>query len=273
MGVKLRLGRICYINVLPIYYAMEQAYVPNGAEVIWGTPAELNDRMFAGRLDVSGISSLEYGRHFHKYLLLPDLSISSQGDVGSVLLFSHLPFHCLSGQQVLLSQSSATSAALVKIILAEMYGARPCYGSGPVSTQLLDGWAALLAIGDEALRLRATRTYPYFLDLGSAWYDLTGLPFVFGVWAVRRSCFAQHTAQVHYLHQNLLMAKDWGLKSLEEISHQAADLLGLDYQTLFHYYNQLNYDLQAPQRQGLEAFYHYLLKFGELPEMPQLRFI
>ncbi|MFP3868827.1 MAG: menaquinone biosynthetic enzyme MqnA/MqnD family protein [Desulfobacteraceae bacterium] len=273
MEVKLRLGRICYINVLPIYYAMEQAYVPNGAEVIWGTPAELNDRMFTGGLDVSGISSLEYGRHFYKYLLLPDLSISSQGDVGSVLFFSHLPFHRLSGQPVLLSHSSATSAALVKIILAELYGARPLYNSGAVARHFSPGWAALLAIGDEALRLRATGNYPYYLDLGQAWYDLTGMPFVFGVWAVRQSCFARHAAQVHYLHQNLLRAKDWGLEYLPEISHRAADLLGLDYQELLHYFSRLNYGLDDLQQKGLEAFYRYLDKLGVLAEMPQLRFI
>ncbi|MDD3581059.1 MAG: menaquinone biosynthesis protein [Desulfobacca sp.] len=273
MGTKLRLGRIGYINVLPIYYALDQALVPNGAEVIWGTPAELNALMGAGRLDVSGISSLEYGRHFHDYLLLSDLSISSQGDVGSVLFFSRLPFHRLSGRAVRLSHSSATSAALVKILLAEIYGARPLYYSGPVAPQLADGCSGLLAIGDEALRLRATGVYPYYLDLGRAWYELTGLPFVFGVWAVRRSCFAQHRAQVDYLHQTLLMAKNWGLRSLMEISQRAADLIGLDHQELFDYFHLLNYDLGSRQQQGLQAFYHYLYKVGELAEIPELRFI
>ncbi|OPX20323.1 MAG: hypothetical protein BZ151_04480 [Desulfobacca sp. 4484_104] len=273
MVTKLRLGRICYINVLPIYYALDRALVPNGAEVVWGTPAELNALMGAGRLDVSGISSVEYGRHFHDYLLLPDLSISSQGDVGSVIFFSRLPFHRLSGRAVLLSHSSATSAALVKIVLAEIYGARPLYYSGPVSQQLADGCCGLLAIGDEALRLRATGVYPYYLDLGRAWYKLTGLPFVFGVWAVRQSCWMQHHAQVRYLHQTMLLAKNWGLKSLTEISQRAADLVGLDYQKLFDYFHLLNYDLRGPQQQGLHAFYHYLYKAGELAEIPELRFL
>ena len=128
MEPKPRLGRIRYINVLPIYYAIDQAWVDNGFDLVAGTPAELNCRLHQGHLDVSAISSYEYGRHCRDYLLLPQLSIATRGDVGSVLFFSRLPFHRLSGKEVLLSAGSATSAALVKIVLRELYGARPCTG-------------------------------------------------------------------------------------------------------------------------------------------------
>ena len=114
MEPKPRLGRIRYINVLPIYYAMDQAWVDNGFHLVSGTPAELNDQLRQGRLDVSAISSYEYGRHSRHYLLLPQLAIATRGDVGSVLFFSRLPFHRLTGKEVLLSAGSATSAALVK---------------------------------------------------------------------------------------------------------------------------------------------------------------
>lgn len=85
MPPKIRVGRIRYINVLPIYYALERAYVPNGFEMVSGTPAELNGRLFRGEVEVSAISSVEYGQNFREYLLLPELSISTEGDVGSVL--------------------------------------------------------------------------------------------------------------------------------------------------------------------------------------------
>lgn len=273
MESKLRLGRIGYINVLPIYYAIEQAYVPNGFEVVCGTPAELNAQLYNGGLDVSAISSLEYGRHFREYLLLPELSISARGDVGSVLFFSRLPFHRLSGVPVLLSHNSATSAALIKILLAELYGVKPLYGSGPVGDRCSEGYCALLAIGDEALRLRAIGRYPYCLDLGRAWHELTGLAFVFGVWAVRRSFFAQYRPRVYYLHQTLLQAKQCGLNALEEISRQAAGSVNLDPDQLISYFNQLNYDLDSPQQEGLMVFFRYLHQFGELAELPVLQFI
>jgi chorismate dehydratase len=273
MEDKPRLGRIRYINVLPIYHAIDRGYVSNGFNMISGTPAELNARFHQGDLDVSAISSLEYGRHFKEYMLLPDLSISTKGDVGSVLLFSRLPFHRLTGRDVLLSEGSATSAALVKIVLTERYGARPLYRLGPVTDRFCDGCCGMLAIGDEALRLKATGAYPFFLDLGRAWHELTALPFVFGVWAVRRSFFDQRPSEVYYLHQTLLEAKKLGLRKMEDICSQAAEVVNMSSEQVKNYFQLLNYDLDDGQQEGLEAFYSYLYRFGELPELPELRFI
>ncbi len=273
MRDKLRLGRIRYINVLPIYHAFDQVQGANGCHIVSGTPAELNARLYEGSLDVSAISSAEYARHFRDYLLLADLSISTEGDVGSVLFFSRLPFHRLSGREVLLSQASATSAALVKILLYELYGARPLYRSGPVPNSFPDGYYGLLAIGDEALRLRAAGIYPYFLDLGRAWHKLTGLPFVFGVWAVRREVFAQRPAEVHTLHQTLLAAKRLGLESLEAICRLAAAKVGLSLAELRTYFSRLRYNLDERQQRGLTAFFRFLWRSGALTEMAEMEFI
>ncbi len=273
MYLRLRLGRIRYINVLPIYYALEQAYVPNGFELIPGTPAELNASLHQGRLDASAISSVEYARHHRDYLLLPDLSISAEGDAGSVLFFSRVPFMRLSGLPVLLSAASATAAALVKIILYEHFGARPLYYQGVIHNGFPDGYYGLLAIGDEALRLKVTHRYPYFLDLGRAWYELTGLPFVFGLWAVRRDFCRRRPAVVRYLCQTLIQARNWGLAGLEEICRHAAASVNLPSPELYHYFRRLNFCLGPRQKEGLANFYRYLHGFGVLSELPPLEFV
>jgi chorismate dehydratase len=273
MPPKLRLGRIRYINVLPIYHAFDLGRVENGFDLVLGTPAELNRALAAGRVDVSAISSAEYGRNFREYLLLPQLSISTEGDVGSVLFFSRVPFHRLTGREVRLSEASATSAALVKILLYELFGARPFYRPGQVSGEIPEGAYGLLAIGDEALRLRYTGRYPYFLDLGRAWRDLTALPFVFGVWAVRREVFAHQPEAVRTLHQALLAAKRWGVNSLQDISRLAVSQMDWDFEDMVRYFRQLNYDLKERQLEGLQAFYQYLHRYGTLSELPELDFI
>jgi aminodeoxyfutalosine deaminase len=147
---------------------------------------------------------------------------------GASLFFSRTPFTRLSGREVLLSRASATSAALVRILLYELYGARPRYRTGPVANGFPDGCHGLLAIGDEALRLRAAGTYPYFLDLGRAWHELTGLPFVFGVWAARREISRHRAGEVRFLHRTLLAAKAWGVGALPEICRQAKKSLNTD---------------------------------------------
>ena len=79
MTAKARLGRIAYLNVLPIYFALENIFGENGFHLVRGTPAELNALMRRGEVDLGSISAMEYGRAFRDYLLLPDLSISSKG--------------------------------------------------------------------------------------------------------------------------------------------------------------------------------------------------
>lgn len=273
MTPKIRVGRIAYVNVLPIYHALEKFPGQNGMELVPGTPAELNGRLFRGELEVSAISSVEYGRHFLKYVLLPGLSISTTGDVGSVLFFSRLPFQSLSGKEVLLSASSATSAALLKVLLYELYGVRPLYRPAVVQNGLPEGASGLLAIGDEALRLKATGRYPYFLDLGRAWHELTGLPFVFGVWAARREVFAAHPERVREVHRALLASKAAGLANLEELCQVASRVVNLGLGELKAYFTRLNYDFEGSQQEGLKVFFRYLHRFGMLPELPELHFI
>ncbi len=86
-----RLGRIGYVNCYPVYWAIDRGLVAAPASLVTGTPAELNDRLADGRLDVSVISAVAYAQHAGDLELLPDLAISSDGPVRSVLLFSRLP--------------------------------------------------------------------------------------------------------------------------------------------------------------------------------------
>ena len=106
----MRVGRIPYINCYPVYGAVDRGIVPMDAELIDGVPTALNSLMANGSLDVSVVSAVEYARDWERYLLLPDLAISCDGPVRSVMLFSTRPAGELDGQEVLVSRSSMTSA-------------------------------------------------------------------------------------------------------------------------------------------------------------------
>ncbi|MFI5243200.1 MAG: MqnA/MqnD/SBP family protein, partial [Gemmatimonadales bacterium] len=87
----MRVGRIRYINCFPVYGAIDRGLVSLGAPVVSGNPSELNQLMASGQLEVSVISAVEYARESSRYLLLPDLGITSDGPVRSVMLFSRMP--------------------------------------------------------------------------------------------------------------------------------------------------------------------------------------
>src|SRR5213079_1335078 len=156
----MRIGRIGYINCAPVYGAIDRGVValPPGAELITGTPAELNDLLVAGELDVSVISAIEYARHAKELLLLPDLAISCDGPVRSVALFSKRAVGILNGCTILLSASSRTSVALLELLCREVWHIKPKFAEARAEAQDLDALAALpheavLVIGDPALRL------------------------------------------------------------------------------------------------------------------------
>ena len=272
MTPKARCGRIAYLNVLPIYFALEHIFGENGFHLVRGTPAELNALMRRGEVDLGSISALEYGRAFRDYLLLPDLSISSRGAVGSVLLFSRVPFSRLDGRRIRVSAASASGAALVKVLMAKLFEVQPCYQPGQLADLPLGDAAAVMAIGDEALRLKAAGAMPFELDLGQAWQELTGLPFVFGVWAVRRDFAETQPEATAALHRLLLRSRDWGLKSLPELSRIAGPSFSMTPAQILAYFHQLNYSLDPEHEEGLATFFNYLYNLGEIPEEPHLEY-
>ena len=272
MMAKARLGRIAYLNVLPIYFALENIFGENGFHMVRGTPAELNALMRRGEVDLGSISAMEYGRAFRDYVLLPDLSISATGAVGSVILFSRVPFSRLDGRLIRVSAASASGAALVKVLMAELFEVAPLYQPGQLAGVPLGDTTAVMAIGDEALRLSAAGTMPFELDLGQAWQELTGLPFVFGVWAVRRDFAAEQPEITDSLHRMLLRSRDWGLGSLAELSRIAAACFGMTPARILTYFRRLNYSLDPEHEEGLATFFNYLYNLGELDEAPQLEY-
>src|SRR5216117_833347 len=187
----MRVGRIGYINCYPVYGAIDRGLVPLAAELVTGTPSELNDLLAAGELDVSVVSAVEYARQARHYILLPDLAISCDGPVRSVALFSRRTVGQLDGRTVLLSASSRTSVALLELLCREVWHIRPKFAEARAEAQDLELLAglphdAVLVIGDAALKLAAAGTYQHRYDLGDEWKRWTTLAFVFAVWASRR---------------------------------------------------------------------------------------
>uniref|UniRef100_UPI003A8E4E12 menaquinone biosynthesis protein n=1 Tax=Desulfovibrio legallii TaxID=571438 RepID=UPI003A8E4E12 len=185
----LRMGRIGYLNVLPIYHPLEAGILPHDYELVSGPPALLNTMMARGELHVSSCSCFEYACRPERYFLVEDLSIGSRGPVMSVLLLSRRPVEELQGTEILISGETHTSVALLRLLLRDRYHCDVTYRTGQVTPAVNSPTppVAFLAIGDEALRLRNHKDYPYRLDLAEAWRDWTGLPFIFGLWVLSRA--------------------------------------------------------------------------------------
>lgn len=271
----MRLGRIPYINCFPVYGAVDRGIVPIGATLVDGVPTALNRLMAEGALDVSVVSAVEYARDSGRYLLLPDLAISSDGPVRSVMLFSHEPAEALHGKRVLISRSSMTSVHLLELLFEHVWKARPDFVPGDAERDTLgranDDVAARLVIGDAALMLQSAdhplarshgAFYPHVYDLGAEWKAWTGLPFVFAVWVAQRSA---PVAEALAVHAGLIRSRDWGVAHLEELSAQAARSTGVPVGECRHYFDGLDWRLGLAELEGLTEFFRRLELAGRVP--------
>lgn len=265
----MKIGRIPYINCYPVYGAIDRGVVKLDARLIDGVPTDLNKRMAEGELDISVVSAVEYARDASRYLLLPDLAISCDGPVRSVMLFSRRPASDLGARNVIVSRSSMTSVALLEILFENVWHAAPKFVPGDAEIRDVivddcDSADARLVIGDAALVLASKHRdrYPYVYDLGEVWKTWTGQPFVFAVWVAQRSTDVKKALVAH---AGLIASRNWGLKHLPDLAEQAQRSTGVEYSVCAEYLSGLDYGLSYPHLAGLTEFYRRLVERGRIP--------
>jgi chorismate dehydratase len=265
----MKIGRIPYINCYPVYGAIDRGVVKLEAELVDGVPTDLNRKMAAGALDISVVSAVEYARDADRYLLLPDLAISCDGPVRSVMLFSKRPAGELTSRSVIVSRSSMTSVALLELLFESVWRSNPRFvpGDAEVSDVAVEGVTdadARLVIGDAALVLGSSHRerYPYVYDLGQMWKQWTGQPFVFAVWVAQRSTDVKDALVAH---AGLIASRNWGLNHLSELAEQAHAATGVERKVCAEYLSGLDYGLSYPHLAGLTEFYRRLVERGRIP--------
>ena len=200
-------------------------------------------RWRAGTLDVSVISAVEYARDAKRYLLLPDLSICSDGPVRSVVLFSKRPAVGAArpprAREPELDDERRAARAAVRERLgrearvrAEQRRARPTSrGSATRSTTRASSSATRRCISGRACARRSSTRRPraHAVPLRvrprrrmEAW---TGLPFVFAVWVAQRTAPVDRGARA--FTRGLIASRDWGLQHLDALAAQAALATGV----------------------------------------------
>ena len=268
-----RLGHIAFLNVLPLTYALAHG-AAEGLDVLRATPAQLNGRLEARNLDVSGVSSITYARHADDLLVLPDVCIASDGDVRSVILVSRVPAEQIKNARVLLSDKSASSHALLKIILHRAYDAVPQYETRALvpSDPVPEGAAGALFIGDDALELyHHPPEGVYIYDLAQEWKQLTGARMVFGIWAAARAFAEAHPAALQMVHARIVRAfRDWNAVKEEAIAEVLADGRFTRAQLREYLGSAVVWRLDAATLAGLRLFYQYAAEDGLIDRAPAI---
>lgn len=273
-SLKPKVGHIQFLNCLPLYYGLVKNHALLDIELIKGTPTVLNDLLIKGVLDISPISSIEYARHCDSLVLFPDFTVSSDGEVKSILLISRFPIEELSGKKIALTNTSATSHVLLKLILGHAYAVNPEYliAHHNVNRMLTDADAALL-IGDIALKYSVDTKDFFLYDLGIEWKKLTGKKMVYAVWAVNRRFDKTQSALSRYVFEIIKKSMDYSTKHLQEIAEYAARWEPFSPTFLKEYFKSLRFNFGEDYQEGLLLFYKMATENGSLQTIPELEFI
>lgn len=269
----IHMGRISYINASPVFYGLDRDLLPGWLNMVTDVPSVLNHKLNTGKIEVSPISAAYYALNRRDLILLPDLSISCFGPVMSVILASNYEIDALEDKTIIFSQESASAASFMKMILSQKK-LSPRYQVGDVSDPdaVKDKSDAVLVIGDTALVNPWEQYFKYKFDLGSLWHEMTGLPFVFAVWAVRREFASKHPEKVRQIYDVLLSSKEQGYKNLEKIVEAGSRKLDIDPERVRRYYDLLYCDLDEIKVKAMGMFFDSLYEQGILKEKTEIEF-
>lgn len=271
--MSLSIGHIAYANCLPFFHFLRESGF-NGA-IVDGVPSELNRMLASGEIDICPSSSIEYAKQPSDYLVLPGHSISSIGAVESVLLFSTHPLSELNGVPIAITGESATSVALLQVILKEFIRLDEIICRVPDSTveEAISRGEPALLIGDRALKMADPDTRGNVIDLGALWHHFTGLPFVFALWTVRKKIAQHYGADVRNFVEQLNASRSRAFKELDAVVNNSEEVNWMGIERLKQYLLGVSYDLDAQHLEGLDCFYALLEKHGLIDSAPELEFI
>lgn len=272
---KIRLGQVDYLNTLPVYHALEDGILPFDGQLVKGPPTMLNKMFLEGKLDVTCISSVEYARNAEHCLILPDLSVSADGPVRSIFLFSHAPVTELDGKKVCLTSSSATSVALLKVLFDHYYHVEAKFITVPPNLEeMMSSADGALLIGDDAMRAHVKvqqENLPYHVtDLGEVWKQFTGEKMVFALWVIKKEFAMEHPEDTEALCNTLREAKAYAAVNMPGLLKKGRRRTGLPPEILEEYFKTISNEFTEDHRRALLTFYDYCYKSGLIEERVRL---
>ena len=261
----IRVSAVEYLNARPLVYGLDQR--SDLFDLTYELPAKCAASLHDKSVDVGLIPSIEYVRG-KDYRIVPDIAVASRGPVASVALFTDRPATAL--RSIAVDASSRTGVALLKVLCAQWFDIEPTFVTlRPDVPAMLKRCDAALLIGDAALFQEHETNGLDKIDLGKEWEAMTGLPFIWAVWAGR-------TGAVDGEHlQALKEARDAGCDALDEIAERfTPDEDEHEQREIAKVYLRDNvfYTLDERGQAGLKKFFDAAAEIQVVPTVRPLRF-
>jgi chorismate dehydratase len=244
--MAVRIARIPFLSCEPFYFDMER----RGIELYDMAPSTLAEAAIRGEIDAGPMPLADCRRLDEQFRYLSGFCLATIRRAGSVVLHSKAPIQDLTACSVAISGEAATSALLLKVLLALKYHVQPA-----AYVTIEDTYDAFLLIGSEGLRQRhGVWDYPHTYDLGEEWHQWTSLPFVFARWMVRKTLDRKDVAVLEdMLYVGL---QDWA-DGIFRSSDSRDDVL-MHPRDILEYTQGLRYFLGVPEQRAIDLFARHL---------------
>lgn len=179
---KINVTAVSYLNTRPFLYGLEHSEIRKEINLVKEIPALVADNLLAGKADI-GLVPVAVIPGLPTAQIISDYGIAADGAVASVCICSQVPIEEVTA--LFLDYQSRTSVELAKILMSKFWKVQPEFKQAAIGYESsIKGSTAGLIIGDRALQLK--RQFSYCYDLGQAWKDYSGLPFIFACWVANR---------------------------------------------------------------------------------------
>lgn len=250
----LRVGAVSFFNTKPLIWGLDPR---DDCRLLLDVPSQLLSGLRERRFDIALLPAIDFQR-LPRLGIVPASGIGCDGPTLTVRIFSRVPINRID--RLACDTDSHTSVALARIILAETFGTRPQFVD---LDHAGDAGDSRLLIGDKVV-CEEPPGFPHQLDLGAAWKDLTGLPFVFAVWMARQD------ADLGDLPARLENAKRDGLQNVDTIIRQYAIPRGWPAGIARQYLTQyLKFDIGERQLEAMRRFYELAAKYRIIETPPR----
>ena len=266
---ELRLGVVSYLNTLPLIDGLEKA---EGVRILSEVPSMLAGILEAGETDLSLCSVIDQQRAAVPLALVPVGQIGCDGATWTVRLFSRRPLAEI--EDVACDTDSHTSVALLRVLLLEQQGLTPTLVPIQARNTAMADWPdVVLLIGDKVVRSGpSVETHPFQLDLGAAWHELTGLPFVFASWFCRADIDGPARDRVRRLAMIVDHARRRNARRIPNIAHQHAEAHGWRADQAIEYLNsRLRFECTPRSIESMRVFFEAAAKIDGISDPQPFR--
>jgi len=232
---------VSYLNTKPLLFGIRNHPISSEISLIEDYPSKIAQMLINDQIDI-GLVPVAITLRLKEWHLHSDYCIGSNGAVASVGIFSEVPMEEI--KSVYLDYQSKTSVSLAKILLKEFWKKEMQFidATGEDFREQIKGITAGVIIGDRALEQRKKSKYIY--DLGEAWKEHTGLPFVFAAWISNKKLPGNFVTAFNE-------ANALGIRSIEQVIKEN-QFSHFDLRT--YYTSCISYELDEEKKKGLDLF-------------------